>query len=48
MDSYAFGSKEEAVICAGKLSVAWRATPGAERWLAAWKPKKKPQARRRR
>lgn len=47
-ESYAFGSEEEAVICADELVDAWRATPGAERWLAAWKPKKKSQTRRRR
>jgi tetratricopeptide (TPR) repeat protein len=46
--SYAFGSEEEAVLCADELGDAWRATPGAERWLAAWKPKKKSQTRRRR
>ncbi len=47
-DSYAFGSEEEAVITADELSEAWRATPGAERWLAAAKPKKKSHTRRRR
>ncbi len=47
-ESFAFGSEEEAVICADELGDAWRATPSAERWLAAWKPKKKPQRRRRR
>jgi tetratricopeptide (TPR) repeat protein len=47
-DSYAFGSEEEAVISVDELSEAWRATPGAERWLAAAKPKKKSHTRRRR
>jgi len=47
-DSYAFGSLEEAVICADELGEAWRSTPGAERWLMAQRPKKKPGARRRR
>lgn len=46
--SYAFGSEEEAVICAEELGGAWRATPGAERWLAAQGPKKKSGPRRRR
>jgi tetratricopeptide (TPR) repeat protein len=46
--SYTLGSEEEAVICADELGDAWRATPGAERWLAAWKPTKKSRTRRRR
>jgi tetratricopeptide (TPR) repeat protein len=47
-ESYTFGSEEEAVICSDELGKAWRQTPGAESWLAAWKPKKKSPARRRR
>ena len=47
-DSYAFGSEEEAVITADELGEAWQATPGADRWLAAAKPKKKSRTRRRR
>ena len=46
--SYAFGSEEEAVITADELGEAWRATPGAERWLAVARPKKKSHMRRRR
>ena len=46
--SYAFGSEEEAVLCAGELGDAWRATPGAEDWLTASKPKGKSRTRRRR
>lgn len=50
--SYAFGSVEEAMLCASDLGPAWRATPGADRWLIASTPKpkakRKPQARRRR
>jgi tetratricopeptide (TPR) repeat protein len=45
--SYAFGSKEEAVICAGELGDAWWATPGAEDWLTASKPKPKGKSRTR-
>ena len=47
-DSYALGSMEEAILCADDLGDAWRATPGAERWLAAAKPKTQPKKRRRR
>jgi tetratricopeptide (TPR) repeat protein len=49
-DSYALGSNEEAILCADGLFEAWRVTPGADRWLSAAKPrpKRKPQARRRR
>ena len=46
--SYAFGSKEEAVICAGELGDAWWATPGAKEWLTASKPKPKGKSRTRR
>ncbi len=46
--SYAFGSEEEAVICADELSDAWRATPGAEGCLNASKPKRKLRTDRRR
>jgi tetratricopeptide (TPR) repeat protein len=31
--TYAFGSEEEAVLCAGALADLWQATPDAERWL---------------
>lgn len=44
--SYAFGSKEEAVLCAGELGTAWRATPGAEAWLTASTPKAKSRTHR--
>ena len=51
-DTYAFGSEEEAVLCADDLFETWQATPGAEAWLMASKPKpkpkRKPQTRRRR
>lgn len=39
-DAYALGSEEEAVLCAAELAPAWRATPGAERWVLAGRPKK--------
>lgn len=47
-DLYAFGSAEEAILCADDLQDAWRATPGADRWLAAAKPKPQPKKHRRR
>ncbi len=47
-DSYSVGSEEEAAICADELGEAWRATPGADRWLASHRPKKKSRARQRR
>lgn len=47
-DSYASGSEDEAAICVHELGGAWRATPGADRWLASYKPTKKSQTRRRR
>lgn len=46
--SYAFGSKEEAVLCAEELGAAWRETSGAEAWLTASTPKAKSSTRRRR
>ena len=46
--SYAYGSEEEAVLCANELVKAWRATPGAEAWLTASTLKAKPRTRRRR
>lgn len=46
-ESYAFGSREEAVLCAHDLGGAWRATPGAEAWLTASTPKAKSSTRRR-
>jgi hypothetical protein len=45
-ESYTLGSEEEAVICADELADVWQATPGAGPWLAAWKPKRKPQTHR--
>jgi tetratricopeptide (TPR) repeat protein len=47
-DAYALGSVEEAIFCADDLGELWRATPGAERWLAAAKPKTKPKKHRHR
>jgi tetratricopeptide (TPR) repeat protein len=51
-ESYAFGSTEEAMLCAHDLGPAWRATPSADRWLIASTPrpkaKRKPPPRRRR
>jgi tetratricopeptide (TPR) repeat protein len=47
-DSYAFGSNEEAILCADGLFEAWRLTPGADRWLLALAPKRKPAAAKRR
>ena len=46
--SYAFGSEEEAVLCAHELGDAWRTTPGADAWLKASSPKGKSRTRRRR
>jgi len=46
--SYAFGSEEEAVICADELGDAWSATPGAKGWLTAFTTKEKSRTRRRR
>jgi tetratricopeptide (TPR) repeat protein len=54
--SYAFGSDEEAVICAREVGDAWRATSGAVEWLTAsastprrkLKPKGKARRRHRR
>jgi tetratricopeptide (TPR) repeat protein len=46
-DSYAPGSREEAVICLEEQGEAWDATPGALDWLAAHAPKGKPRKRRR-
>jgi len=36
--SYAMGSREEAVICVDELGDAWKATPGALQWLATHPP----------
>ena len=44
-DSYALGSIEEAVLCADGLFEAWKATPGADRWLLSSTPAK-PKTRR--
>jgi hypothetical protein len=43
-----FGSEEEAAICEDELGEVWRATPGAERWLNASRPKRKSRRRDRR
>jgi tetratricopeptide (TPR) repeat protein len=43
--AYAFGSEEEAVLCALQLGEAWRGTPGAARWLEA--ERRKPRKHRR-
>ena len=47
-EAYAFGSVEEAILCADDLGDLWQATPGADRWLGVAKPKSKPKKRRRR
>jgi tetratricopeptide (TPR) repeat protein len=47
-DSYAFGSAEEAMLCADDLGQAWRLTPGADRWLLTFAPKRKTGASKRR
>jgi tetratricopeptide (TPR) repeat protein len=44
--SYALGSREEAVVCLTQLGEAWRATPGADRWLRASVPNRKSRRRR--
>jgi tetratricopeptide (TPR) repeat protein len=46
--SYAMGSREEAVICVDELGDAWKATPGALEWLAAHAPAGKRHKRHRR
>lgn len=46
--SYAFGSEEEAVICARALGTVWQATPGAGQWLATRTPAGKSRKKRRR
>ena len=46
--SYAMGSREEAVICVDELGDAWDATPGALEWLATHAPAGKRQKRHRR
>jgi hypothetical protein len=46
-DSYAFGSREEAMICVDELGKAWTATPGAVQWLAMHAPAGKRGKRRR-
>jgi tetratricopeptide (TPR) repeat protein len=44
-ESYSLGSVEEAVLCAVDLLEAWKATPGADRWLLSSTPAK-PTTRR--
>jgi tetratricopeptide (TPR) repeat protein len=46
--SYAMGSREEAVICVDELGDAWNATPGALEWLATHAPAGKSRKRHRR
>ena len=46
--SYAMGSREEAVICVDELGDAWEATPGALEWLATHAPPGKRRKRHRR
>jgi tetratricopeptide (TPR) repeat protein len=46
--TYAPGSREEAVICDTDLGDAWRATPGAIRWLRAQAPARRSGKRRKR
>jgi tetratricopeptide (TPR) repeat protein len=46
--SYAMGSREEAVICVDELGDAWKATPGALEWLGAHAPAGKRRKRHRR
>jgi len=46
--SYAMGSREEAVICVEELGDAWEATPGALEWLATHAPAGKRRKRHRR
>jgi tetratricopeptide (TPR) repeat protein len=46
--SYAMGSREEAVVCVDELGDAWEATPGALTWLATHAPSGKHRKRRRR
>ena len=47
-ESYAMGSREEAVICVDELGDAWDATPGALAWLATHAPAGKRRKRHRR
>lgn len=37
-ESYSLGSVEEAVLCASEFFDAWKATPGADRWLLSSAP----------
>jgi tetratricopeptide (TPR) repeat protein len=47
-DSYAIGSRDEAVICVDELGEAWEETPGALGWLEAHAPSGKRRKRPRR
>jgi hypothetical protein len=47
-ETYAYGSEEEAVLCAALLRAPWQATPGAEAWLRAQAGHGGGRARRRR
>jgi len=46
--SYGLGTREEAAITEDLLGELWRATPGADRWLAAHAPTSRSGKRRRR
>jgi tetratricopeptide (TPR) repeat protein len=47
LGSYALGSEEEAAVVEEALGALWRATPGAERWLAQHAPARKSRKRAR-
>ena len=47
-DSYGLGTQEEAAVTEDLLGELWRATPGADRWLAAQAPTSRFAKRRRR
>jgi tetratricopeptide (TPR) repeat protein len=47
-DSYAMGSREEAIVVLDEQGEAWKATPGALEWLGSQAPAGKRRKRRRR
>jgi hypothetical protein len=47
-DTYGLGTRDEAVVVEDMLGDLWRATPGADRWLAAQAPPSRRGKRRRR
>jgi len=47
-DAYAFGSADEAIICADELAEAWEETPGAIPWLLATATRKRKGSLKRR